>query len=116
MRRCMVNPLLPECEGVEVPKPGTNIVFQSSDMETYYRSRIEEMQDAGDLPLFDMDELDISSSHYQMDNASNTATFMLKLVTTSESDWDAIYADWDDVEVAIETLIDEYLEFYAGGE
>ena len=115
LRRCMVSPHLPECQGVEVPKPGTAIVFQSNDMETYYCSRIEEMQEAGDLPLFDVDEFDISYS-YSMDSESDTAAIMLELVTTSESDWDAINADWEEVDEAFDTLIDEYLEFYAGGE
>ena len=117
-RRCIRNPDLPECKDVKVPTLNTNIVFDRIDMETfrhsriqYYRSRIEKMQNAGDLPQFDVDEVSISYS-YKVDVASHTATFMLDLVTTSESDWDAINADWEDVDLAMESMIHEYLELH----
>ena len=107
-RRRLEHPDLPEREDLKIRKPTESAIFAEDFTLAYYHDRIKEMQAAGELPWFEVDNLDVSYS-YAMDEKRNRAEFTLEVVATRRSDWDAIRDNWDDVDVAIQKLIDEYL-------
>ena len=102
------NPDLADCEDLKIRKPTESAILAEDYALAYYRDRIKEMQAAGELPWFEVDNLDTSYS-YAMDDTNNKAELTLEVVATKQSDWDAIHDNWDDVCEAIQKLIDEYL-------
>ena len=55
------------------------------------------------------------SYSYSFDEEANTAEFKIQFVTPNEADW-KIFNDYlADFELALEKLVDEYLNFYRDG-
>lgn len=110
-RRCLENPDLPECENVVIPELEIHNPYTENDMLAHYRDVIKEMQEAGELPWLDVNDLEISYS-YTRDEKKNTVEFLVEFVTTSPSVWYTVQGNWEDSETVADKLFGEHLKFF----